>query len=95
MSGRASGDESTAGVPRWVYAALCAVVAAVTAVGVWLVSYQGRMARRAAEGSLATIAQLKVDQIEAWRSEREGQGRHGGGGVGASRSPCEKTAGGI
>ncbi|MBK8538035.1 MAG: PAS domain-containing protein [Candidatus Competibacteraceae bacterium] len=56
--------------PRWLVAVLALVMGAVLAGGAWFYRNQEQHLRRSVEAELQTIAQLKTDQIVAWRSAR-------------------------
>jgi two-component system cell cycle sensor histidine kinase/response regulator CckA len=56
--------------PRWILTALAAVLLIGVIGTAWLYYTQDQSERRRAEEELAVIAQLKVDQIAAWRHER-------------------------
>ncbi|MFH0792760.1 MAG: cache domain-containing protein, partial [bacterium] len=58
--------------PRRLMAALGLVIAVILAGGVWFYRTQHQQARQNIEGNLQTIAQLKVEEIVAWRAERLG-----------------------
>jgi two-component system cell cycle sensor histidine kinase/response regulator CckA len=63
---------STTGV---LVAGLVAVVAVIVAVGAWFYRHEHRLIQKGIESELLAIAQLKLDQISRWRSERLGDAR--------------------
>ena len=54
---------------------LALVAVSVLGAGIWFYRRQEQLMRRDVEASLAAIAQLKVEQIVAWRTERLGDAR--------------------
>jgi len=58
--------------PRWLIAVLALILLALLAVGGWFYHEQQQQFRQDVEEELQAIAQLKVDQIAAWRAERLG-----------------------
>jgi hypothetical protein len=58
--------------PRWVMAGLGLVFLALLAWGALFYRAEGKQLRQKAETNLQTIAQMKADQITAWRAERLG-----------------------
>ncbi len=58
--------------PRWLAAALVAVLLIIVVGGSWLYRTQAQQMRNREEENLMGIAQLKVDQLVAWRTERLG-----------------------
>jgi PAS domain S-box-containing protein len=60
--------------PRWIQVALVLSILVLLTGGIWFYRIQNQTMLAAAEENLNTIAQLKVNQIGAWRSERMGDG---------------------
>ena len=58
--------------PHWIKATLVLAVLALLAAGAWFYHSQGQIVQNNIEEELTIIAQLKRDQIVAWRKERLG-----------------------
>ncbi|MDA8140480.1 MAG: ATP-binding protein [Desulfobacteraceae bacterium] len=58
------------GFPRWMIIAHVAALLGLVAGGAWFYHRQALSVQGAAEAQLASIGQLKADQIAAWRAER-------------------------
>ncbi len=62
-------------VPLWMAQLLAVALVVVLGGGFWFHAAQERSLRRQAEANLASIAELKVEQITNWRNERLGDAR--------------------
>lgn len=79
-------SQQTANMPRmrpsyWLVLILCAVFVIIACFGIYFFNLQKQSEKTSVEHTLQTIAQMKVDQVSQWRSEREGNA------VSAAESP--------
>lgn len=79
-------NPQTAKMPRmrpsyWLVLVLFAVFVIIASCGIYFFNLQKQSEKTSVENTLQTIAQMKVDQISQWRSEREGNA------VSAAESP--------
>ena len=58
--------------PRWLIVASGLAMLALIGGGYWFYLYQEQDLRQNSEANLQSAAQLKVNQIAEWRSERLG-----------------------
>lgn len=59
-------------IPRWILIILATVLSVLLLAGVWFYQSQRDSLRQVIIRDLSAIAQLKVDQLASWRSERLG-----------------------